>query len=85
MYVVRLCLASLWAVGQRRKWWKGVRGGDVGLFMFGLAALGVVFEMRPGAVQGVSVRKGLAWGRGEGWIDRGEQQSKEEEESRKRE
>ncbi|GAM91482.1 hypothetical protein ANO11243_095330 [Dothideomycetidae sp. 11243] len=70
LYCLRLSLDSVWKVGVKHGWWKGVRGGDVLLFTAALAAVGVVFENRPRAVSSGIVRKGLAWGRGEGWTDR---------------
>jgi hypothetical protein len=70
LYSLRLSLESLWKVGKRRGWWKGIKGGDVAVFVASLALLQVVYEQRPKAVQGGVVRKGLSLLRGEGWVDK---------------
>ena len=60
MYTARLALVSLWKAGVKRGWWRGVKNGDVVLFVLGLAAMGAVWEA--GGEMGVSegyVRKGL--------------------------
>lgn len=44
MYVTRTSLDSLWKVGIKRRWWKGIRGGDVLLFTAALAALNVLYD-----------------------------------------
>lgn len=38
LYAGRAAAESLWAVGRKKGWWRGVRGGDVALFV---AAVGV--------------------------------------------
>ena len=64
----------MWKVGRKRGWWRGVKGGDVALFVVGLAVVEGVFEVRPRAVGGVG--KGVAWLRGvDNW--RGEKGEKE--------
>lgn len=65
MYSVRLSLDSAWKVGVKRGLWKGVRGGEVGLFVLGLAAVGAVYEVDREAVRGSMVRRGVGWLRGE--------------------
>ena len=67
---VRLSVDSLWKVGVKRGWWKGVRNGDVWVFVMGLALIGAVYEADPDAVQGSYVRKALGFLRGDGWVDR---------------
>lgn len=47
-----------------------MKGGDVGLFVVGLALVGGVYEARPSAVRGALIRKGLGILRGDGWVDR---------------
>jgi len=69
MYSARLSLDSLWKVGKKRRWWKGVRGGDVWLFVASLCMINVLFERRPMAVQGAAVRKALGVFRAQGWVD----------------
>ncbi|KAM0800268.1 hypothetical protein BDR22DRAFT_782073, partial [Usnea florida] len=63
LYSIRLSIDSLWKVGQKRGWWKGVRGGDVVVFVAGLGVINVVYERNKGAVGGVG--KGVGWLRGE--------------------
>lgn len=77
MYSVRLSLDSVWNVGVKRGWWRGVRGGEVGLFVLGLAALGAVYEVDREAVRGGMVRKGVGWLRGE--VEDGKGKGKENE------
>jgi hypothetical protein len=62
-------LDSLWKVGKKRGWWKGVRGGDVWVFVASLMVINGVFERRPGSVRSGLVRKSLNGLRGEGWRD----------------
>lgn len=68
---MRLSLNSLWKVGKKKGWWKGIRGGDVWLFVVSMGLIGAVYE-RTGAsaMKGPVLRK--SWGvlRGEGWVDR---------------
>ncbi|KAF2144847.1 uncharacterized protein K452DRAFT_356220 [Aplosporella prunicola CBS 121167] len=70
LYSLRLSLASFWKVGIKRGWWRGVRGGDVWLFVASLALLNAVYEVDPKAVSGGALRKSLGMLRGEGWVDR---------------
>lgn len=70
LYCTRQSADSLWKVGVKRKWWRGVAGGDVLLFAASLAVVNVVYEVDPKAVNGTMVRKGLGMLRGEGWVDR---------------
>jgi hypothetical protein len=69
LYSMRLSIDSLWKVGRKRGWWKGVRNGDVLVFVASLALLNVVYEARPAAVTGAAIRKGMGVMRGEGWVD----------------
>ena len=77
LYSVRLSLDSLWKVGKKRGWWKGITNGDVLLFVGSLALLNVVYEMKPEAVQGAMLRKGMGVLRGEGFVDRAEPSTKD--------
>lgn len=63
MYSIRLSIDSLWKVGKKKGWWKGVRGGDVMVFVAGLGVINVVYEKNKEAVGGVG--KGVGWLRGE--------------------
>ncbi|KAI9723072.1 MAG: hypothetical protein M1828_004320 [Chrysothrix sp. TS-e1954] len=70
LYSARMSLDSLWKVGRKRGWWKGVRGGDVVLFAASLALVNMVYEREPRAVDSGLLRKTLGSLRGEGWVDR---------------
>ncbi|KAF1813053.1 hypothetical protein P152DRAFT_435473 [Eremomyces bilateralis CBS 781.70] len=70
MYTTRSSLDSLWKVGVKRRWWKGVANGDVILFIASLAAINAVHEIRPSAVRGPAIRKAISSLSGEGWTDR---------------
>ncbi|KAF1986952.1 hypothetical protein K402DRAFT_393105 [Aulographum hederae CBS 113979] len=70
LYSWRMSLDSLWKVGVKRGWWKGVANGDVLLFVASLAVVGGVYEGVPRAVSSGVARKGLGLMRGEGWVDR---------------
>lgn len=70
LYSARLSIDSLWKVGVKRGWWKGIQGGDVLLFTASLALLNVVYEARPNAVKGAALRKAMGVLRGDGWVDR---------------
>ncbi|KAG5998196.1 hypothetical protein E4U52_001344 [Claviceps spartinae] len=66
----RLGLLSWWRVGIKRRWWRAVRGGDVGVFVLALALTGVAYERdAQAAVPERQWRKGISWLRGEGWRD----------------
>ncbi|KAK5001145.1 hypothetical protein LTR66_000113 [Elasticomyces elasticus] len=70
LYSARLSLDSFWKVGVKHDWWKGVKGGDVYVFVASLALLNIVYEARPGAVRGGAIRKGMGMLREDGWADR---------------
>lgn len=70
MYTARVSIDSLWKVGVKRKWWKGVKNGDVLLFVVSLATVNTLYEVSPRAVNSGVARKGLGVLRGEGWVDR---------------
>lgn len=50
LYVTRMSVDSLWKVGVKHGWWKGIRGGDVVLFVASLALLNIVYELKAKAV-----------------------------------
>ena len=56
MYTLRLSIDSTYKVGKKRGWWKGIRNGDVLLFVLSLAMVNYVYEGQPSAVQGGKVR-----------------------------
>jgi len=72
LYSARLSVDSAWKVGVKRGWWKGVKNGDVYVFVAALMLVNGIYEVRPGAVRGNGgvARKVLASLRGEGWVDR---------------
>lgn len=72
LYSMRLSIDSLWKVGRKRGWWRGVKNGDVLVFVASLALINAVYEGRPSAVQGAMIRKGMGVMRGDGWVDRAE-------------
>jgi hypothetical protein len=69
LYSARLSIDSLWKVGRKRGWWKGIKNGDVLLFTASLAFLNYVYQRKPDAVQGAMIRKAMGVMRGEGWKD----------------
>lgn len=83
LYSVRLSLDSGWKVGRKRGWWRGVKGGDLAVFVAGLALVNVVFERDRGAVEGEMVRRGVGFLRGEELIGGGGGGMKDGEEGRK--
>lgn len=70
LYTARMSIDSLWKVGVKRRWWKGVKNGDVLLFVVSLATVNALYEVSPRAVNSGVARKGLGVLRGEGWVDR---------------
>lgn len=78
MYSMRLSIDSLYKVGKKRGWWRGVKNGDVLVFVASLALVDVVYQARPGAVKGGLIRKGVSSLRGEGWVDRAAGKKEEE-------
>ena len=64
MYSVRTSTDSLWKAGKKRGWWKGVKNGDVVLFVSGLAVMNILYDRRREAVDR-GIGKGLGYLRGE--------------------
>ena len=64
LYSMRMSVESTWKVGRKRGWWKGWDGGDVAVFVVGLALTNAIFEVRRDAIE-PGTGKGLAWLRGE--------------------
>ena len=60
---------SLWKVGKKRGWWKGVKGGDVWIFVVSLIAIEMVYERDGRALRSGVLRKMICGMRGEGWRD----------------
>ena len=70
LFSTRLSLDSIFQVGVKRGWWKPVKNGDVLLFVASLAAIQVIYEVDPKAINSPIIRKVLSLLRGDGWIDR---------------
>ncbi|KIW66919.1 hypothetical protein PV04_06202 [Phialophora macrospora] len=45
LYAARMSVDSLWKVGVKHRWWKGIKGGDVWVFVAALALVNVVYDM----------------------------------------
>ncbi|CAI4211704.1 unnamed protein product [Parascedosporium putredinis] len=69
LYSARASVDSLWKVGVKRRWWRGMKGGDVWVFVLALMATGVVYERDRKAIKEGNWRKGVSWVRGEGLRD----------------
>ncbi|KAF2244019.1 hypothetical protein BU26DRAFT_463935 [Trematosphaeria pertusa] len=70
LYSARMSIDSLWKVGVKRGWWRGIKNGDVLLFVLSLATVNALYEMSPRSINSGVARKGLGVLRGEGWVDR---------------
>ena len=71
-YSARMSADSLWKVGKKKGWWRGVQGGDVLVFWASMALIGALYQQKPDAVGGPVIRKAMGVVRGEGWSDRAE-------------
>ncbi|RDW71808.1 hypothetical protein BP5796_07842 [Coleophoma crateriformis] len=69
LYAARASMDSLWKVGKKHGWWKGIKGGDVWLFVFCLMVVNVVYERDARGIRSSNIRKGVSSLRGEGWRD----------------
>jgi hypothetical protein len=78
LYSMRMSIDSLWKVGVKRGWWRGIKNGDVLLFTLSLATVNVLYELSPKSVNSGVVRKSLGILRGEGWVDRAISREKDE-------
>lgn len=82
VYAARMSVDSLWKVGVKHGWWRGLRGGDVWLFVASLALVNVVYDLGKNTAAGEdSALKLIKVLRGE--TDLGLQKKKKEEESEK--
>ncbi|KAF2025273.1 hypothetical protein EK21DRAFT_76871 [Setomelanomma holmii] len=70
LYSARMSIDSFWKVGVKRGWWRGVKNGDVLLFVLSLATINGLYEVSPRSISSGVARKGLGVLRGEGWVDR---------------
>ena len=46
LYAARVSADSLWKVGVKHRWWRGVKSGDVYVFVASLALLNMVYEWK---------------------------------------
>lgn len=69
LYSTRVSIDSLWKVGRKRGWWKGVKGGDLLVLVAGMAALGAVYDRDPKAVTDGVVRRVARGMRGDAGVD----------------
>jgi hypothetical protein len=69
LYSARLSIDSLWKVGRKRGWWRGIRGGDVWLFVASLMVINVVYERDARSLRSGIIRRGVSSLRGEGLRD----------------
>jgi hypothetical protein len=56
LYATRLSVDSLWKVGVKHRWWKGIKGGDIMIFVAAMALLSVVHELRSEAVNDKGIK-----------------------------
>jgi hypothetical protein len=70
LYSFRLSVDSFYKVGKKRGWWKGIKHGDVLLFIASLALVNYVYEVQPGAVKGSMIRQSLSVLQGQGLVDK---------------
>ena len=82
LYSMRLSIDSLWKVGVKRGYWKGVSGGDVAVFVAGLAVVNAVYEKRKGVIGG-GLGRGIGWLRGEEFF-RNKKEGEEKEREREK-
>lgn len=64
LYSARTSIDSLWKVGVKRGWWKGVRNGDVWLFVGCLMVVNGVFTRDKRALRGGVAERGVTFLRG---------------------
>ncbi|KAF7949309.1 uncharacterized protein EAE97_002818 [Botrytis byssoidea] len=69
LYSARASMDSLWKVGKKRGWWKGIKGGDVWIFVISLMAIEMAYERDGRSLRSGMLRKMLSGMRGEGWRD----------------
>lgn len=79
LYSARASVDSLWKVGVKRRWWRGMSGGDVWVFALALMVTGVVYERDNRAIREGGWRRGVSWVRGEGFHDWTLEEEEEEE------
>lgn len=68
LFALRASIDSAWKVGRKRGWWKGIRGGDVWLFVFSLGVINAVYERdtRGKAIESKVLKRGVSFLRGDG-------------------
>lgn len=68
LYSVRASVDSLWKVGRKRGWWRGMKGGDLVVLVLGMAVVGGLFETDEGAIRDGVVRRLVRVLRGDGGV-----------------
>ncbi|KAI9673480.1 MAG: hypothetical protein M1817_002943 [Caeruleum heppii] len=66
LYTLRESIDSCWKVGKKHGWWRGIKGGDILVFVASLMVMNAVYDMRRDAMAGVMGRV-LQGARGKGW------------------
>ena len=56
LYVTRASVDSLWKVGVKHRWCRGIKGGDVVVFVAALALLNTIYELQDKAVEDKGMR-----------------------------
>ncbi|KAL1976897.1 hypothetical protein VTN31DRAFT_3179 [Thermomyces dupontii] len=69
LYIFRTAIQSAWATGVKRGLWRGSKGGDLAVLVLSWAVMGAILDGSPQAIRGPTLRKSLAWLRGEGFVD----------------
>lgn len=82
LYAARVSADSLWKVGVKHGWWKGIKGGDVWVFVAGMVVLNLVYQSRESAVDSGAVRWLMKVMRGEAEIGLANKTGEEKEKSK---
>ena len=69
LYSSRVSVDSFWKVGRKRGWWRGVRGGDLCLFVGSLMVANLVYERDARSIRSGIGRRVVSSLRGEGLRD----------------
>lgn len=81
MYTARTSIDSLWKVGVKHRWWRGIKAGDVLVFTLALAALNMLYDIQRETFASNRTMAAVRLMRGD--IEIGLRNKDEEEETRK--
>lgn len=81
LYAARVSADSLWKVGVKHGWWRGIKGGDVWVFVTGLVLLNVLYQTREAAMDSRATQWVMKVLRGEAEIGIGNQTDEEKQKS----